>query len=177
MRKGRFPITIWGHLFYRRSSTAIKFTNVRMRNVRKQFLCQDVFCGDGGRLRASLQGISETKKFRLRIRCKDRRGATHFAQTISPPVLTSAAAASSFPNPLSKAPVAILHPRRIFPEMDLFSGVFKTEASEYIASRSTARPEDFRNGKPTSRAKLHFTALFRAVTLPSGNAQEAERVV
>ena len=148
-----------------------------MRNVRKQFLCQDVFCGDGGRLRASLQGIRETKSCGDRLNARTDGGQLASAQTIPPSALTSVTAALTFPNPLPKAPVAILHPRRIFPEMDLFSGVFKTEASEYIASRSTARPEDFRNGKPTSRAKLHFTALFRAVTLPSGNAQEAERMV
>src|SRR5699024_10798848 len=32
--------------------TAIKFTNVFLQNIRKQSLYQDVFCRDGGRLRA-----------------------------------------------------------------------------------------------------------------------------
>ena len=93
-----------------------------------------------------------------------------------PPALTSVSGTLSFTNPLPKAPLAILHPRRIFVEIGLFSGFSKAEVNEYIASRSKARPEDFRNGRPPSRAKLRFTALFRAVTLPSGNAQEAERI-
>ena len=61
--------------------------------------------------------------------------------------------------------------------MGLFSGFFKTEVNEYIASRSKARPEDFRNGKPSSRAKFAFYSLFSAIALPSGNAQEAEQTV
>ena len=61
--------------------------------------------------------------------------------------------------------------------MGLFSELFKTEVNEYIASRSKARPEDFCNGKPSSRAKFAFYSLFRAMTLPSGKAQEAERTV
>ena len=69
------------------------------------------------------------------------------------------------------------HPRRIFVEIGLFSRFFKTEVNEYTASKSKARPEDFRNGKPTSRAKFTFYSLFRAITLPSGNVQEAERTV
>ena len=59
----------------------------------------------------------------------------------------------------------------------MFSGFFKTEVNDYIAFRSKARPEDFCNGKPSSRAKFAFYSLFRAITLPSGNAQEAERTV
>ena len=61
--------------------------------------------------------------------------------------------------------------------MGLFSIFSKTEVNEYIAVRSKARPEDFRNGKPSSRAKFAFYSLFRAITLPSGNAQEAEQTV
>ncbi len=38
---------------------------------------------------------------------------------------------------------AFLHPRRIFLEMGLFSGLSKPEANEYIASRSKARPDGF----------------------------------
>ena len=55
--------------------------------------------------------------------------------------------------------------------------ILKTEVNEYIAVRSKARPEDFRNGKSSSRAKFAFYSLFRAIALPSGNAQEAERTV
>ena len=61
--------------------------------------------------------------------------------------------------------------------MGLFSEIFKTEVNEYIAVRSKARPEDFRNGKPSSRAKFAFYSLFRAITLPPRNAQEAEQTV
>ena len=53
-----------------------QFTNVLLQNVRKQSLYQDVFCRDGGRLRASLQGIRETIKYRIRIKGKDSRGLT-----------------------------------------------------------------------------------------------------
>ena len=74
------------------------------------------------------------------------------------PALTSVSGTLSFTNPLPKAPLAILHPRRIFVEIGLFSEIFKTEVNEYIVSRSKARPEDFRNEKPSSRAKLRFTA-------------------
>ena len=93
------------------------------------------------------------------------------------PALTSVSGTLSFTNSLPKAPRAILHPRRNFLEIGLFSEIFKTEVNEYIAVRSKARPEDFRNGKPSSRAKFAFYSLFRAITLPSGNAQEAERTV
>ena len=58
------------------NSSAIKFTNVFLQNIRKQSLYQDVFCGEGGRLRASLQGIRETTKYRIRIKSKDSRGLT-----------------------------------------------------------------------------------------------------
>ena len=59
----------------------------------------------------------------------------------------------------------------------MFSGLYKPEVNEYIAFKSKARPEDFRNGKPSSRAKFAFYSLFRAITLPPGNAQEAEQTV
>ena len=42
--------------------------------------------------------------------------------------------------------------------MGLFSGLYKSEVNEYIAVRSKARPEDFRNGKPSSRAITAFSA-------------------
>ena len=80
------------------------------------------------------------------------------AQTSAPSALTSVSGTLSFTNPLPKAPLAILHPRRIFLEIGLFSGLYKPEVSEYIASRSKARQEDFRNGKPSSRAITAFTA-------------------
>ena len=70
---------------------------------------------------------------------------TRFAQTIPPSALTSLAGTLSFTNTLPKSSIAILHPRRIFLEMGLFSGLSKPEVNEYIASRSKARPEDFRN--------------------------------
>ncbi len=88
---------------------------------------KDVFCGDGGRLRASLQGISETKSCGDRLKARTDGGQLASAQTIPPSALTSAVAALTFPNPLPKAPVAILHPRRIFFEMGLFSVLFKPE--------------------------------------------------
>ena len=57
------------------------------------------------------------------------------------PALTSVSGTLSFTNPLPKAPLAILHPRRIFVEIGLFSKFFKTEVSEYIASKSKGRKE------------------------------------
>ena len=72
--------------------------------------------------------------------------------------LTSVSGTLSFTNPLPKAPLAILHPRRIFVEIGLFSGLYKPEVNEYIAFRSKARPKDFRNEKPTSRAITAFSA-------------------
>ena len=52
---------------------------------------------------------------------------------------------------------SILHPRRIFLEIGLFSRFFKTEVNDYIAFRSKARPETFRNGKPAGRAITAFS--------------------
>ena len=75
-----------------------------------------------------------------------------------------------------RRPLAILHPCRIFLKIGLFSGLYKPEVNEYIAFKSKARPEDFSKQKSTSRAITAFYSLFRAITLPSGNAQEAERL-
>ena len=80
------------------------------------------------------------------------------------PALTSISGTLSFTNPLPKAPLAILHPRRIFLEMGLFSELFKTEVSEYIAFRSKARPEDFRNREASSRAITAFSACLGSNT-------------
>ena len=53
---------------------------------------------------APLQGISESKKFRAWTKCKDRRRATRFAQTISPSALTSLPGTSRFTKTLPKSP-------------------------------------------------------------------------
>ena len=42
--------------------------------------------------------------------------------------------------------------------MGLFSVFSKTEVNKYIASRSKARPEDFRNQESSSRAITAFSA-------------------
>ena len=54
--------------------------------------------------RVPLQGLSESKKFRPWTKCKDRRRATRFAQTISPSALTSMSGTSRFANALPKSP-------------------------------------------------------------------------
>ena len=46
---------------------------------------------------------------------------------------------------------------RKFLEMGLFSGLSKPEVNEYIASRSKARLEDFRNRESSSRATSKFS--------------------
>ena len=74
------------------------------------------------------------------------------------PALTSVSGTLSFTKPLPKAPLAILHPHGISVEIGMFSGLYKPEVTEYIAVRSKARPEDFRNGKPSSRAITAFSA-------------------
>ena len=45
-----------------------------------------------------------------------------------------------------------------FLDMGLFSVFSKTEVNKYIASRSKARPEDFRNQESSSRAITAFSA-------------------
>ena len=58
-----------------------------------------------GMFRVPLQGLSESKKFRAWTKCKDRRRATRFAQTISPSVLTSMSGTSRFTaKTLTKSP-------------------------------------------------------------------------
>ena len=61
--------------------------------------------------------------------------------------------------------------------MGLFSVFSKTEVNEYIASRSKARPEGFSKSISFKPRHSAFYSLFRAITLPSGNAQEAERTI
>ena len=61
------------------------------------------------------------------------------------PALTSVSGTLSFTNALPKAPFAVLHPSRIFVEIGLFSKLFKTEVSEYIAVKGSRRGrKDFR---------------------------------
>ena len=71
------------------------------------------FCGEGGCVRAPLRKIRKTRKFRARTKSQNRRRATRFTQTISPPVLTSVPGTLSFANLPVKSPAHILPPRRI----------------------------------------------------------------
>ena len=148
-----------------------------MQNIRKQGSFSNVFCGSEGYFQVPLQEIEKLKKSRLRTKNKNRRGATRILSDNLP-------ACSNVRNRHFKfrkfpSEVTCQHPpsRRSFVEMGLFSVFSKTEVNEYIAVRSKARPEDFRNGKSSSRAKFAFYSLFRAITLPPGNAQEAERTI
>ena len=77
------------------------------------------------------------------------------------PALTSVSGTLSFSNPLPKAPLAILHPRRIFLEMGLFSGFFKAEVSEYIAVKRNERGrKSFTMESPLAAPKSLFISLF-----------------
>ena len=94
-----------------------------------------------------LRGIRATKKFRARTKYKDRRWATRFAQTISPPVLTSAHGTPSCANFPPKSPRP--HPHSLQKgtcNRVLFSALFIWEDSNNIAAVTKARPEDFTNG-------------------------------
>ena len=65
----------------------------------------------------------------------------------------------SFTNPLPKAPLAVLHSRRNFLEIGLFSGLYKPEVNEYIvATRNRRGRKTFRHQKPSSRAITAFSA-------------------
>ena len=61
--------------------------------------------------------------------------------------------------PWSEAQSRLPSPQ-IFLEMGLFSGILKTEVNDYIAFRSKARPEGFRNRESSSRAISMFISLF-----------------
>ena len=57
-----------------------------------------------GMFRVPLQGLSESRKFRPWTKCRDRRRATRFAQTISPSALTSMSGTLRFTKTLPKSP-------------------------------------------------------------------------
>ena len=96
--------------------------------------------------RAPLQGLSESKKFRAWTKCKDRRRATRFAQTISPSVLTSLPGTSRFTKTLPKSPCP--HPPA--PQKGSRNGacflLYRLGKSSNDQLRKTeARPESFTN--------------------------------
>ena len=79
---------------------------------------------DGSGFRS--RDISETKSSSDGLNARTDGGQLACAQTIPPSALTSLAGTLSFTNTLPKSSIAILHPRRIFLEMGLFSGLFQT---------------------------------------------------
>ena len=92
---------------------------------------------DGSGFRS--RDISETKSSSDGLNARTDGGQLAYAQTIPPSALTSLTGTLSFTNTLPKSSIAILHPRRIFLEMGLFSGLFNSEVSDYIAVVNSRR--------------------------------------
>ena len=61
--------------------------------------------------------------------------------------------------------------------MGLFSGLYKPEVNEYIASRSKARQEGVSKSIALKPRQSALYSLYRAMTLLTGNTQEAERTI
>ena len=99
-----------------------------------------------------------------------------FAQTISPPVLTSVHGTPSCANFPPKSPRP--HPHSLQKgtcNRILFSALFIWEVSNNIATATKARPEDFTNGDTFNPRRFAFSRLFCFTELPTGSTKEAKR--
>ena len=113
--------------------------------------------------RVPLQGLSESKKFRPWTKCKDRRRATRFAQTISPSALTSMSGTSRFANALPKSPCPHPQPpQKGFWNAPCFLLYRQGKSSNNQLKKSKARSESFTNGKTSKPRRFAFLSVYFA---------------
>ena len=116
--------------------------------------------------RAPLQGLSESKKFWAWTKCKDRRRATRFAQTISPSVLTSMSGTSRFTKTLPKSPCPHPQPQQKGSRNETCFLLYRLEKSSNDQLRKTEARQESLTMCKSFQPRLCFLQPVYSLTSP-----------